>query len=40
VGPRSILQRLDRMGAQLLLETGPKGTRLDMMFSCAEEAKP
>lgn len=39
-GPRSILQRIDDMGADLMLETGPKGTRIDMIFTCDAEATP
>jgi signal transduction histidine kinase len=40
IGPRSILQRLDRMDGQLILDTSPKGTRLDMRFSSHEESQP
>ena len=40
IGPRSILTRLDRLGGRLILETSPKGTRLDMMFSGDNEGKP
>lgn len=40
IGPRSILTRLDRLGGRLILDTSPKGTRLDMTFSGNNEGKP